>query len=152
MTNAMTGAMTGATTQWGQGKARISARGMRQMAETKRTFDAIARAEAVAVKPQQIRSLYLRDRSAKIRGLLKTLGISGVSVVSPRYSMATSTVITLPGIEHEHSYMYVYQCPVCSQRDEASKAVERIILRAFPDLDDRSDIQTDYFDFVFSVR
>ena len=92
--------------------------------------------------------------AVEIRRLLKRLGIKAVSVRTPNYSMASSVEISVPpGEEHDRSAStHDYQaCALCQQRNEASRAIERVILGAFPDLNDRSEYVSDSFDFCLSI-
>ena len=120
----------------------------------------------VGIKPTGVINGDLRRRprkqwAAEVRGLLRWFRIEGVSVTTPRYSMASSIDISLPDLPHEHGpevdkcirngEAVTDLCDVCSLRSDARDAIERIVLGAFPDLDDRSDCVSDYFDFCFSV-
>jgi hypothetical protein len=96
---------------------------------------------------------------AKVRRLFADLGIKGISVTTPSYSMAQSIDIRLPG-EAEHDYREEWQggtheratCPICRERQAAVERVEEIILAAFPDLDNRSDSQTDHYDYCLGIN
>ena len=93
--------------------------------------------------------------AAEVRKLLRSLGIKGVSVTAPNYSMASSIDIHIPAAaEHDrgaagHEYL---SCPTCGQHTRAEKKIRDIILAAFPDLNDRSESQSDYFDFCLSIN
>lgn len=93
--------------------------------------------------------------AVEIRRLLKRLAIKGVSVTTPNYSMAFDVTIRVPGAQahdQESSNGHDYQtCALCQQRNEASQAIERVILGAFPDLNDRSEYVSDSFDFCLSI-
>lgn len=111
--------------------------------------------------------------AAEIRSLFKSLKIKGVSVTTPNYSMAQGVQISLPGtitwisgddhvalhdkLDREHVNDEVWHgrstyCPHCQKSQQAQEALKRIILAAFPDLDDRSDYVTDYSDYCFSIH
>lgn len=94
-------------------------------------------------------------RAAAVRALLKVLGIRGVSVTAPSYSMACSVHVRLPNFRHEHDERHFGQryrdCTRCQRRHAATERLARLILTAFPDWDDRSDSQADHFDYVVSV-
>ena len=128
-----------------------------------------------------------KDQAKLTRILLKRLGIKGVSVTAPNYSMAQSVdvkVPRLPATEADfllvcptcHDPVGVGSCPTChgngrnysndvfSDMPDAVPAkikhlthwnalqkLEAILLRAFPNHDDRSDLQTDYFNYKWSV-
>ncbi len=113
----------------------------------------------------RIRQWPRKEWAAEIRCLLKSLHIKGVSVTTPNYSMASSVDIRLPNYPNEDadSHMALHEqlwragkngteCPDCARRWQAKEKVKSIILAAFPDLDDRSDTQSDYFDFCFTVQ
>jgi hypothetical protein len=93
--------------------------------------------------------------AAQVRKLFKTLGLKGISVTTPSYSMASTIEIRLPEAA-EHDYAAADHdfpaCPICLQRHYAAEHVERIILAAFPDLDNRSEHGTDYYDYCLSLR
>jgi len=120
----------------------------------------------------------IRDRARKewskeVRKLLKSIGLGFVSVTTPSYSMASSIDIRFhqdegfrEGSAHEAQHVqidrsergsniwhgYGYYCPYCQQQWQAHQRLEKIILAAFPDLDDRSDSQSDYFDSCLSIQ
>jgi hypothetical protein len=91
-----------------------------------------------------------------VRSLFKSLGLSGIGVRAPRYSQASSIDVTLPGqVTHDLSPMRGHDfatCPLCRQEHAAERHVERLIVGAFPDLDDRSEYGTDYFDNPLSIH
>ncbi len=92
--------------------------------------------------------------AVEIRRLLKRLAIKGVSVRTPNYSMAFDVTISVPASEEHdrsangHDYA---NCPLCQQRNQASRAIERVILGAFPDLNNRSEYVSDSFDCCLSI-
>lgn len=105
-----------------------------------------------------------RKEQAKLaRELFKSLGIKGISVTTPNCSMAQSVDVRLPRIDsddpvhdhsaHPHNWKATAdeRCPVCEARRNASEKVEKILLAAFPNHDNRSDSMTDYFDYCWSV-
>lgn len=128
-----------------------------------------------------------KDQAKLARDLFKRLGIKGVSVTAPRYSMARSVDVNVPRLPTTqadyllvcptcHDPVGVGSCPTChgDGRDysndtfsdmpdavpaklkhrthwNALQKVEAILLRAFPNHDDRSDYQTDYFNYKWSV-
>jgi hypothetical protein len=115
-----------------------------------------------------IRDLTRKEQSAKVRAAFKALGLTGISVTTPNYSMASSIQISLPRTDWEtHEPIHtpleaierqkdeyngmVQVCPVCKESWMAHVAIERIILAMFPDMDNRSDSQTDYSDFAFTI-
>ncbi len=113
----------------------------------------------------RIRQWPRKEWAEEIRSLLKYLGIKGISVTAPNYSMASSINIRLPAMpteyapEHEDLHYKLWckgkagiECPDCARRQEAKKKLAAIILAAFPDLADRSDLQSDHFDYCFTIQ
>lgn len=113
---------------------------------------------------------YRKGWAREVKSLLKSLGLGWVSVTTPNYSMAESITIRfhqdtwqqheplhmkLEAIERAKNGPYcgmTQVCPYCKQEREAHEKLEAIILAAFPDLNDRSDHQTDYFDYCLSIE
>lgn len=87
-----------------------------------------------------------------IRGLLKGLGIKGISVTAPVYSMAQAIDIRVPDTCEHDSMEARRACPVCQNRNLAVRRIEELILAAYPDLDDRSDSMSDHYDYKLSIR
>src|SRR5262245_59495165 len=119
----------------------------------------------------QIVNPALRKESRKVwatavRALLKSLNIKGVSITTPSYSMAATILIRLPNAldnpnspEHLRLHDDLWyrglpssECPDCGQKQKSRRHLESIILSAFPDLDDRSDRLTDYYDYCLSFE
>lgn len=116
-----------------------------------------------------VRGLPRKDRAALARGLFRKLGIKGIGVTAPNYSMAHSVDVRLPDMgghdltrwPHYHDrhccsapngHNEENRCPACRDRAAAERKVEAILLTAFPNSDDRSDTQSDYFDFCWSIN
>jgi len=99
-----------------------------------------------------IRALDRKDIAAAIRELFRDMGLRGISVKTPRYSMASTVAITVPKFEYLDQQVNDF---VKGQRRLAAQAVSdkltSIILAAFPDLDDRSDTISDYFNNPLDV-
>jgi hypothetical protein len=122
----------------------------------------ILKTQLPTVKNHNLRSATRKEWAAEVRKLLKSLNINGVSVTTPSHSMAQAIQISLPdeldnSIEHQKLHDELWKqnrpgtdCPQCGQRWNARKHLEAIILAAFPDLDDRSDLQSDCFDYCLS--
>lgn len=91
------------------------------------------------------------------RALFSKLGIKGVSVTAPNYSMAQSVHVS-PAERADYTYTNAARWDVAegdaarAANNEARKKIEAILLAAFPGTDDRSDTQSDYFDYCWSVR
>ena len=121
-----------------------------------------------------VRNGYLRHEERKVwakevRWLLRNLKITGVSVTTPSYSQASTIHIRIPstGYDADHEAIhakideqqresqswlgYGHFCPLCKEHWEAHQRIQQIILAAFPDLNDRSDSQSDNFDDCLSV-
>lgn len=111
-----------------------------------------------------IRHQTRKEWAQAVRSLFKEIGIKGVSVTAPNYSQAQTIDIRLPELivdneQHQklhdelwHTDRNNTDCPDCSQRWQAKQAIEKIILSAFPDLDNRSDNQSDYFNYCLSFN
>ncbi len=115
----------------------------------------------IPTAPEKIRDLHQKERTAKIRSMLRGMGIKvgavgkGVSVVSATGSMCYWTNVRFKGLRHAAGTSCGYtrmECHTCRANLAAVRTVEKLILTAFPDLDDRSDSQTDHFNFVFTVN
>jgi len=92
------------------------------------------------------------ERSTAIRKLFKDLGLKSINVTTPNHSMASSTDIRIHRDFHEHApHADFSTCPRCQRRQKAIQRIHEIILAAFPDMQDRSDHQSDYFNYAFSV-
>jgi hypothetical protein len=114
---------------------------------------------------------YRKGWAREVKNLLKSLNLGWISVTAPHYSMAMSIDINFKqsepfqGSEHEQKHReideaeransvwmgYVQYCPHCRQEHEAHEQLEKIILSAFPDLNDRGDPVTDYSDYCLSI-
>ena len=120
-----------------------------------------------------IRDLTRKEWAHEVKGLLKSLGLGWISVTAPSYSMASSISVRFhtpqaewDGSQHQARHEkideqqrecmewfgYGTYCPWCKQEWAAHHKLEEIILAAFPDLNDRSDTQSDYFDFCLSIQ
>jgi len=99
-----------------------------------------------------LRNARRKEQAEQVRRLLKDLGVEAVSVTTPSYSMAQAIHIALPASSHEvHGSVVYRECPRCQRRYQARERVERLILAAFPDLNDRSDAMVDHFDYCLSI-
>jgi hypothetical protein len=91
-----------------------------------------------------------------VRKLFREIGLKGISVTAPKYSMAHSIDIKTPRnepeptVKDEHGYDN-YHPEYLAARNAALAKVEAIIVAAFPDLDNRSDFISDYFDYCLSI-
>lgn len=115
------------------------------------------------------RSIPRKEQAALARKLFKQLGLKGISVTAPNYSMAQSVNVNLPripvqdsdfvcdGVDYSnHSYSDMPADCRARQISRANYAAEmkvgEILARAFPNHDDRSDSMTDYFDYCWSIH
>lgn len=108
------------------------------------------------------RGLDLVARAKLLRWFFRGLGINRmghnhgpdrIQVLAPRYSMAHSVNVNVPGsINHGHDATDRVECAICRRHGAVLRRVQWLILQAFPELNDRSDTQSDYFDFVFMVN
>ena len=122
--------------------------------------DTIASIEAATVPASPVsttaRSAGQKERTAMIRQALKASGVRGVSVTMATGSMCYWTHVRAEGVPHAQGTDWnaheARQCPVCLRNQAADKKLTALILAAFPDLGDRSDLQSDHFDFVFTVN
>lgn len=96
-----------------------------------------------------------KEQAALARKLFKQLGLKGISVTTPNYSMASCVDVTIPRRDDftrdERGEIDYRNDPVCIANNEAQKRVEAILLAAFPNHNDRSDYMTDYFDSKWSI-
>jgi hypothetical protein len=99
-----------------------------------------------------------RKESAKLaRQLFSSLKIKGVSVRTPNYSMAMSVDIRMPKrsdyvLDAGGMIADAPSDPACIANREAEEKLEAILAVAFPNHDNRSDTQTDHFDYKWSVN
>jgi hypothetical protein len=83
-----------------------------------------------------------RTEQARLaRHLFRQLGVRGLNVTAPRYSMARAVDVRLPADS---------LAPL--PRTEMEDRVEFILDASFPNHDDRSDTMTDYYDFCWSIE
>lgn len=108
-----------------------------------------------------------KEQATLARKLFKSLGLAGISVTTPNYSMASTVDVAIPSLPHEsgdyllagvnyenNSYSDMPDAVPCKAkmlaRSAATRKVQEILARAFPQHDDRSDSMTDYFDSCWS--
>ncbi len=120
-------------------------------------YDQILATELPAVINPAFRKESRKTWAVGVRALFKRLGLKGISVTAPRYSMAQSIDIGFPWRSctdpvHADFSKNNSDCADCSRVWKAKNHVEKIILAAYPDLDNRSDLQSDYFDYCLSVH
>jgi hypothetical protein len=118
------------------------------------TVETIEAAMMPLVQHPALRSRPQKERSSAIRKLLRQVKIKNVSVTSDHGSMCFGTSVRFvplacPERGPDHGS---WNCAICKRNTEAGARLREIILAAFPDMDDRSDSMTDYFDQPFSVH
>lgn len=117
---------------------------------------AILDAPLPAMRRADLRRQERKEWAKAVRKLMKDMGLVGVSVTTPSYSMASSIEVRLPeAAAHERGWQSGHDfatCPTCQQRNRAERRIVDIIVAAFPDMRDRSDYQSDYFDFALSIH
>ena len=133
-------------------------------------LQAVDRVNVEGIAPSQLSRCTPRKEQAKAaRELFKVLGIKGISVTAPNYSMAQSVHVRIPsptiedsafcfaGVDYRHATWSDMPSDVPAkiihkQHNEVIKKIGVILAVAFPNHDDRSDSQTDYFDYCWSIR
>lgn len=102
------------------------------------------------------RSLPRKEQAALCRKLFKQIGLKGISVTAPNYSMAKSVDVSLPSRSD-------YKLNVCGMvedwatdpasmvNSENRQRIQAVLLAAFPRHEDRSDTQSDHFDYRWSI-
>ena len=94
-------------------------------------------------------------RASLARELFRKLGLKGISVTAPNYSMAQSVHVRQPerqDRELNEEGFYDADGAVNIANREAADKIESILLAAMPNTDNRSDYSTDYFDSCWSLR
>ena len=111
------------------------------------------------LEPANIRSTGQKERTTRIRNLLKACGVKmgargrGVSVKAATGSMCYWTHVRFEGLDScETAPHSRFECATCLANKATRDKLVDLILTAFPDLGDRSDAMVDHFDFVFTVN
>ncbi len=101
------------------------------------------------------RSIPRKDQAKLARQLFKRLGLKGISVTTPSYSMAQGVEIMVPKrtdyIHDERQEIDYLTDPASQANSKAARDVQEILARAFPQHDDRSETQSDYFNYCWSI-
>ncbi len=106
-----------------------------------------------------------KEQALLARQLFKRLGIQGVSVTAPNYSMAQAVDVRVPseprpdmaGFEQYAHSTYSEmpaEVPIKAaflRKSAAVAQLQLILAAAFPKHEDRSDHQSDYFDYCWSM-
>lgn len=97
-----------------------------------------------------------KETARLLRALLSRLKIKGVSVTAPNYSMAQAVDICLPkrrDIEFEYAPRRKNPEAAANKANHlAAEKFRALLAVAFPHHDDRSDSQSDHFDYKWSIR
>lgn len=131
-------------------------------ARTEETFKAIALHKALSVVDlaaivanDLFRHAPRTEQAKAARDLFKRLGLPFISVTAPSYSMASSVDVRLP---QRSDYLDRDPDSCVSRDDEARQAncaafdtIGDILAMAFPNHGDRSDSQSDHFDYKWSI-
>ena len=103
----------------------------------------------------QDRSLPRKEQAALARKLFRQLGLKGISVTAPNYSMAQSVDVRMPKREDYalDAYGMVLEGDAARlANNEARERLEAVLLSAFPNHEDRNDTQSDHFDYRWSIQ
>ncbi len=96
-----------------------------------------------------------RKQQAKLaRQLFRGLGLKGISVTAPNYSMAQSVDVAPPtrcDYDLDQFGTMVAGCEAARANTDARQRLSAILLSAFPNHEDRSEPMTDYFDYRWSI-
>jgi hypothetical protein len=118
---------------------------------------------AAAVLPQKPsdapRNLPRKEFAKLVRAFLREIGVKGVSVVTPNYSMAMGIEIRIPKREDfltrpdgSVDWLNPENCPARLTNDAAEKLLAGFLCDHFPNHTNRSDSQVDRFDFRWSIN
>ena len=97
------------------------------------------------------RSIPRKEQAALARQLVKSLGISEVRFTVPVYSMASSVYVRFPK-RYDVQDLTASECDARARNWNAEQKIGAILDTAFPNHKDRSDSQSDHFDFCWSFR
>lgn len=100
------------------------------------------------------RHITRKEQAAAARKLFRSLGLKGISITAPNYSMAHSVDVS-PLKRDDYVFdsfgMVIEGDEARAANSAASRKIEAILAAAFPNHDDRSDSQSDHFDFCWSI-
>jgi hypothetical protein len=95
-----------------------------------------------------------KQQAVLARQLFKILGLKGVRVTTPRYSMASCVDVRIPrrnDYDLDQHGMAIAGCEAWTANTAACEKMTALLDRAFPHHTDRSDYRSDYFDSCWSV-
>jgi hypothetical protein len=96
-----------------------------------------------------------KQQAALARQLFRGLGLKGISVTTPTYSMASTVKVEMPERDDYDLDAHGFMVPGCDAAVANTQARQRmlsILLAAFPRHDDRSETMSDYYDYCWSVN
>lgn len=105
----------------------------------------------------QDRHISRKDQAKLARQLFRQLGLKGISVTAPNYSMARSVDVRMPKREdytlNAYGQVDDYSTdPAGKANTEAKQRIASILIAAFPKHDDRSEWGTDHYDYKWSIN
>lgn len=110
------------------------------------------------------RGICRKEQARLTRELFKKLGLKGISVTTPMYSMASTVDVRIPKQLGEmrrdsnvhatwEEYLRALDLdPVIAANRFVEDRIKEILAYAFPNHDDRSDYMTDYYNSKWSVN
>jgi hypothetical protein len=108
--------------------------------------------------PVMARDRYIprKEQARLARELFKRLGLKGLGARVTRGFNCSTVHIKVPRLQHspeEHktNWRDTGNCQACKFDRYARDKLDEILARAFPQHDDRSDSQSDYFDFKWFI-
>jgi hypothetical protein len=126
--------------------------------DTAKTFHASLAAIDLANVPvlSRDRSIPRKEQAKLARALFRQLGLEGISVTTPTHSMANSVELRLPTRNDYTPEMLEFGCaiagnPVTAANGLANRQMSALMDQAFPEHKDRSEMQSDYFDYRWSI-
>lgn len=121
----------------------------------------VARVRDVPTSAHKRWELSRKEFAASVRALFKSLGIKNISVTAPNYSMAQGIDIRLPhpqadrvpfSAPAEDHAVYAQEVQMLREtRQQVRDQLRWILETAYPEFRDRSDVQSDYFDYKWSI-
>lgn len=119
---------------------RLQAATTEQWKTAERLDDAIVAVDVTRIPVMSAdRTIPRKEQAALARKLFKQLGLRGISVTAPNYSMAQSVDVRLPETGDRERDMSI------------EEQVREILAIAFPNHDNRSDSQSDHYDYKWSI-
>lgn len=107
-----------------------------------------------------VRHVGRKQAAVHARALFTMLGLRGISVTTPNYSMASTVHIGIPKrrdlgeseiCPHSGQSIGHRNDPAHQANNAADQKIRDILQKAFPGTEDRSDTQSDHFDYLWSL-